>query len=126
MALGYAWFDSYDSAGYVLTLHISPHTVRPYLPIPRGSADGRADVWAEGEGREKGGWTDSLLLEHGDDVIEFARILADACDHMLLKEHRQRAASALGRLPSWHLATRRRSRRGWLRGDDHSRSTQVF
>ena len=30
MALGYAWFDSYDSVGYVLTLHISP----PYsLPI---------------------------------------------------------------------------------------------
>ena len=24
MALGYAWFDSYDSVGYVLTLHISP------------------------------------------------------------------------------------------------------
>eukprot|EP01048_Picozoa_sp_COSAG05_P016711 COSAG05_NODE_2187_length_3425_cov_3.315995_4_plen_64_part_00 len=24
MALGYAWFDSYDSAGYVLTLHIFP------------------------------------------------------------------------------------------------------
>ena len=21
MALGYAWFDSYDSVGYVLTLH---------------------------------------------------------------------------------------------------------
>ena len=35
MALGYAWFDSYDSVGYVLTLHISPHTVCPYLPIPR-------------------------------------------------------------------------------------------
>eukprot|EP01048_Picozoa_sp_COSAG05_P009306 COSAG05_NODE_755_length_7517_cov_61.549609_2_plen_60_part_00 len=30
MALGYAQFDSYDSVGYVLTLHISP----PYsLPI---------------------------------------------------------------------------------------------
>ena len=27
MALGYAWFDSYDSVGYVLTLHIFPHTV---------------------------------------------------------------------------------------------------
>ena len=24
MALGYAWFDSYDNAGYVLTLHIFP------------------------------------------------------------------------------------------------------
>ena len=24
MALGYAWFDSYDSVGYVLTLHILP------------------------------------------------------------------------------------------------------
>ena len=35
MALGYAWFDSYDSAGYVLTLHISPHTVCPYLPIAK-------------------------------------------------------------------------------------------
>ena len=33
MALGYAWFDSYDSVGYVVTLHISPHTDRPYLPI---------------------------------------------------------------------------------------------
>ena len=26
MGLGYAWFDSYDSVGYVLTLHVSPHT----------------------------------------------------------------------------------------------------
>ena len=24
MALGYAWFGSYDSVGYVLTLHIFP------------------------------------------------------------------------------------------------------
>ena len=24
MTLGYAWFDSYDSVGYVLTLHILP------------------------------------------------------------------------------------------------------
>ena len=24
MALGYAWFDSYDSVGYVLTLNIFP------------------------------------------------------------------------------------------------------
>eukprot|EP01048_Picozoa_sp_COSAG05_P043781 COSAG05_NODE_24400_length_251_cov_1.631579_1_plen_27_part_01 len=24
MALGHAWFDSYDSVGYVLTLHIFP------------------------------------------------------------------------------------------------------
>eukprot|EP01048_Picozoa_sp_COSAG05_P034454 COSAG05_NODE_14408_length_397_cov_1.828859_1_plen_43_part_10 len=24
MALWYEWFDSYDSVGYVLTLHISP------------------------------------------------------------------------------------------------------
>eukprot|EP01048_Picozoa_sp_COSAG05_P021800 COSAG05_NODE_4129_length_1660_cov_1.932735_3_plen_25_part_01 len=24
MTLGYAWFDSYDSVGYVLTLHIFP------------------------------------------------------------------------------------------------------
>ena len=30
MALGYAWFDSYDSVGYVLTLHIfSPYNL-PY------------------------------------------------------------------------------------------------
>eukprot|EP01048_Picozoa_sp_COSAG05_P024556 COSAG05_NODE_5827_length_1078_cov_4.083759_2_plen_29_part_01 len=29
MALGYAWFDSYDSVGYVLTLHISPPTICP-------------------------------------------------------------------------------------------------
>ena len=35
MTLGYAWFDSYDSVGYVLTLHTSPHTVCPYLPIPK-------------------------------------------------------------------------------------------
>ena len=35
MALGYTWFDSYDSFGYVLTLHISPHTVCPYLPIAK-------------------------------------------------------------------------------------------
>ena len=35
MALGYAWFDSYDSVGYVLTLHISPPTVCPYLPIAK-------------------------------------------------------------------------------------------
>ena len=34
MALGYECFDSYDSVGYVLTLHISPHTVCSYkLPI---------------------------------------------------------------------------------------------
>eukprot|EP01048_Picozoa_sp_COSAG05_P027184 COSAG05_NODE_7805_length_767_cov_1.525449_1_plen_26_part_10 len=24
MTLGYAWFDPYDSVGYVLTLHIFP------------------------------------------------------------------------------------------------------
>ena len=35
IALGYAWFDSYDSVGYVLTLHISPPTVCPYLPIAK-------------------------------------------------------------------------------------------
>ena len=35
MALGYAWFDSHDSVGYVLTLHTSPHTICPYLPIPK-------------------------------------------------------------------------------------------
>ena len=35
MALGYAWFDSYDSVGYVVTLHISPFTVCPYLPIAK-------------------------------------------------------------------------------------------
>ena len=35
MAVGYAWFDSYDSVGYVLTLHISPPTVCPYLPIAK-------------------------------------------------------------------------------------------
>ena len=35
MTLGYAWFDSYNSVGYVLTLHISPNTVCPYLPIPK-------------------------------------------------------------------------------------------
>ena len=35
MALGYAWFDSYDSVGYVLTLHVSP---------PIHSAI-EADVW---------------------------------------------------------------------------------
>ena len=29
MALGYAWFDCYDSAGYVLTLHISPPYILP-------------------------------------------------------------------------------------------------
>ena len=31
----YAWFDSYGSVGYVLTLHISPPTVCPYLPIAK-------------------------------------------------------------------------------------------
>ena len=35
MALGYAWFDSYDSVGYVVTLHISPFTDCPYLPIAK-------------------------------------------------------------------------------------------
>ena len=35
MALGYAWFDSYDNVGYVVTLHISPFTVCPYLPIAK-------------------------------------------------------------------------------------------
>ena len=29
MALVYAWFDSYDSVGYVLTLHISPPYILP-------------------------------------------------------------------------------------------------
>ena len=29
MALGYAWFDSYDSVGYVLTLHIFPPYILP-------------------------------------------------------------------------------------------------
>ena len=35
IALGYAWFDSYDSVGYVVTLHISPFTDCPYLPIAK-------------------------------------------------------------------------------------------
>ena len=35
MTLGYAWFDPYDSVGYVLTLQISPPTVCPYLPIAK-------------------------------------------------------------------------------------------
>ena len=35
MTLGHAWFDSYDSVGYVVTLHISPHTDCPYLPIAK-------------------------------------------------------------------------------------------
>ena len=35
MTLGYARFDSYDSVGYVVTLHISPHTDCPYLPIAK-------------------------------------------------------------------------------------------
>ena len=35
LTLGYAWFDSYDSVGYVVTLHISPFTVCPYLPIAK-------------------------------------------------------------------------------------------
>ena len=30
MALGYAWFDSYDNVGYVLTLHIFPPYSLPY------------------------------------------------------------------------------------------------
>ena len=29
MGLGYAWFDSYDSVGYVLTLHVSPPYILP-------------------------------------------------------------------------------------------------
>ena len=29
MTLGYAWFDSYDSVGYVLTLHIFPPYILP-------------------------------------------------------------------------------------------------
>eukprot|EP01048_Picozoa_sp_COSAG05_P002812 COSAG05_NODE_122_length_17611_cov_47.044655_10_plen_77_part_00 len=37
MALGYAWFDSYDSVGYVVTLHISPFAVCPYLPIAKSA-----------------------------------------------------------------------------------------
>ena len=37
MALGYAWFDSYDSVGYVVTLHISPFADCPYLPIAKRS-----------------------------------------------------------------------------------------
>ena len=37
MALGYAWFDSYDSVGYVVTLHISPFADCPYLPIAKSA-----------------------------------------------------------------------------------------
>ena len=44
MALGYAWFDSYDSVGYVLTLHIFP-------PSRRARAATRffqlSDVWSD-------------------------------------------------------------------------------
>ena len=29
MDLGYAWFDSYDSVGYVLTLHVFPAYILP-------------------------------------------------------------------------------------------------
>ena len=35
MALGYAWFDSYDTVGYVVTLHISPFIDCPYLPVAK-------------------------------------------------------------------------------------------
>ena len=35
MTVGYTWFDSYDSVGYVVTLHISPFTDCPYLPIAK-------------------------------------------------------------------------------------------
>eukprot|EP01048_Picozoa_sp_COSAG05_P015257 COSAG05_NODE_1819_length_4019_cov_8.560714_1_plen_34_part_00 len=31
MTLGYEWFDSYDSVGYVLTLHIRPYIYHPYI-----------------------------------------------------------------------------------------------
>ena len=45
MALGYAWFDSYDSVGYVLTYTYSPHTVY-YRSL--GISFGFADVIASG------------------------------------------------------------------------------
>jgi len=43
MTLGYAWFDSYDSVGYVLTLHIFP----PYNMIWR---------WCHTVNAIDGGW----------------------------------------------------------------------
>ena len=39
MALGYAWFDSYDSVGYVLALHISPPYSLPIQAYVIGSLD---------------------------------------------------------------------------------------
>eukprot|EP01048_Picozoa_sp_COSAG05_P023547 COSAG05_NODE_5148_length_1252_cov_2.924545_2_plen_43_part_01 len=42
MALGYAWFDPYDSVGYVLTLHIFPPYSLGYGYQPASSAPPRA------------------------------------------------------------------------------------
>ena len=55
MALGYAWFDSYDSVGYVVTLHISPHTDCPYLPIAKRAFFGTEGFflpWADARRRK--------------------------------------------------------------------------
>ena len=46
MAVVYAWFDSYDCVGYVVTLHISPHTDCPYLQ-PTHLVVGGADLWIQ-------------------------------------------------------------------------------
>ena len=41
MTLGYAWFDSYDNVGYVLTLHIFPpySLTQEYVANPMGSRE---------------------------------------------------------------------------------------
>ena len=48
MALVYARFDSYDSVGYVVTLHISPFTICPYLPIAKRAFFGTQPPRANG------------------------------------------------------------------------------
>ena len=86
-------------------------------PRVHSDADVRADVWAEGEGREQEGQTHGVLLEHGDDLFQACRLLADLADDVLLEEIRQRGAAAQGRFPRWHHWRRRSGPTacGWLR-----------
>ena len=54
MTLRYAWFDSYDSVGYVLTLHIFPHTIC-HRSLGMGRYGGVFLLGAQGGGRSATG-----------------------------------------------------------------------
>ena len=97
MALRYAWFDSYGSVGYVLTLHISP----PYiLPMAEGRGGVRATIAMAPRAAGRVG-----------DVSHAARAAARLARGMNWLETERRASlmrsrRALGPAPSaliWHV-----------------------